>query len=704
MPDTRTIKALTEELAGLRRENKRKDRQIEQLSFILERAKNVSATKTNIDAMIAAEQKKQEKFMHLLLDNSPDIILLFDKDGRLAYCTGNFLKRAGIPNIGLVNGRHYTDVFSVFGGDWVEFLDNTFKAAMREKVTIVSDKTLVYQDEEARHFKVTFSPMLDESGETGGALILLHDLTDLLLAKEQAEKASRAKSEFLANMSHEIRTPLNAIIGMAAIAKGTPDVGKKNYCLDKVEGASNHLLGIINDILDMSKIEANKFELSFSEFDFEKMLMKVATVLAFRIEEKKQVFSVCVDDGIPTRIRSDEQRLAQVITNLLSNAAKFTPEKGAITLCARQIREDANTCELRIEVRDTGIGITEKQQEKLFHSFAQADSGISRRFGGTGLGLAISKNIIEQMGGRIWIESEPGAGSNFTFTIQVEKGAALPRGLPLPDAERGNLRVLAVDGSPDVLEHFTRLSKSMDFHCDVASSGKAARETLRNKTYSVMFVARALPDMDGLELARKARSSGCAGSVSLMASAAEWTQIEDDAKASGIDTFVQKPLFSSSIAECIAACLAAAHPGAPDAPDDDGYAGRFSGNRILLAEDVDINREIVLSLLEHTGLAIDCAQDGGEAVAKFTAEPEAYDLIFMDIHMPGMDGYEATKRIRELGSGRASSVPIIAMTANVFREDIDKCLSAGMNSHIGKPVNVAELFAKLTGFLPRPAK
>ena len=389
---------------------------------------------------------------------------------------------------------------------------------------------------------------------------------DLEAALEGAHAASRAKSEFLANMSHEIRTPLNAIFGMTTIAENSSDAGRKDYCLKKIKEASSHLLGVINDILDISKIEANKLELSCTDFDFRAMLKKAITVSGFRMREKHLNFTAHVSDDMPRALYGDDQRLAQVITNLLGNAVKFTPEYGAIGLDARLAGEEDGLYTLRISVRDSGIGISEEQQSRLFHSFEQADNSTTRRFGGTGLGLVISKRIVEMMDGRIWIESELGRGATFVFTVRVKGGAP---------------------------------------------AGETAQRPETEET------------------------------------------------------------------------------------DD------FEGFHLLLVEDVEINREIVLSLLEPTRLAIDCATDGAEAVVMFGNNPERYDMIFMDVQMPHMDGYEATRRIRALDAPRSGTIPIIAMTANVFREDIEKCLESGMNGHIGKPLEFKAMLTQMRRYLHR---
>ena len=431
--------------------------------------------------------------------------------------------------------------------------------------------------------------------------------------RSQAEAANKAKSNFLSTMSHEIRTPMNAIIGMTTIGKLTNDPDKKDDALNKIDGASKHLLGIINDVLDMSKIEADKYELAHVSFDFEKMLQKIADVITLRVDERQQKLFINIDKNVPHTLIGDDHRLSQVITNLLSNAVKFTPEEGTIRLDARLLPEDDGTqpdggiqpdggtrpdggiqpdggppqergvCRLQISVEDTGIGITDEQKTRLFKSFEQAEADTTRKYGGTGLGLAISKRIVELMDGDIWVESEPGKGAKFTFTFCMKRCVGIKRHLLDDGGNWGNTHVLGAD--------------------------------------------------------EDARGLGVSG----------WTGPADD----------------------------------------------FSGHVILLADDVEINREIVLALLEPMGLIVDCAEDGVQAVEMVLASPGRYSMIFMDIQMPEMDGYEATRRIRSLAAREAKRVPIIAMTANVFREDIEKSMAAGMNGHVGKPIDLIEVMNQL---------
>ncbi|MDR1318725.1 MAG: response regulator [Treponema sp.] len=526
-------------------------------------------------------------------------------------------------------------------------------------------------------------------------------------ALKQAEDANRAKSDFLANMSHEMRTPMNAIIGMTAIAKTSEDAKKKEYCLEKIEDASVHLLGVINDILDMSKIEANKFELSFTDFNFEKTLQKVVNVINFKVEEKRQKFTVHIDRDIPESLYGDDQRFSQVITNLLSNAVKFTPKEGLIRLEAVSEKREGESCLLRISVADSGIGITKEQQTRLFGSFEQADSSTSRKYGGTGLGLAISKRIVDMMGGTIEVESEPGKGSVFTVTVELKKGAEGEKPA-YAQREWKNLRVLAVGGDPDIRDYFRELGSRFGFSCETAEDGNETVSIIREKgPRDIYFVDWEMENFDGLELSRRIREKDGTGKIVITISAADWTTVKDEAASAGVSKFLSKPLFPSIIMDCINRYFG--EKSLIAASEDQEISERFEGKRVLLVEDVEINREIVLTLLGPTGIAIDCAENGVEAVRLFREAPRPYDMIFMDVQMPEMDGYEATRRIRDLEREASRdpespakgprAVPIIAMTANVFKEDIEKCLEAGMNGHVGKPLDIKELMNQLRRYL-----
>jgi PAS domain S-box-containing protein len=538
---------------------------------------------------------------------------------------------------------------------------------------------------------------------------------DLIAAKEQAEQSNLAKSNFLSRMSHEMRTPMNAIIGMTAIAQSSKDPARKEYCLSKINEASVHLLGVINDILDMSKIEAGKFELSYTEFNFEKMLQRITNVMNFKFEEKQQNFIVRVSRNVPESIIADEQRLAQVLTNLLSNAGKFTPETGSIILSVKKIPNDAipdhKFCTLHFEVTDTGIGISPEQQKRLFSVFEQADGSIARKYGGTGLGLSISKSLVELMGGEIWVESEIEKGATFAFEITVAEGASQTGQGPKPLVNWEKIRILVVDDSPEVLEYFKDFTESMGMSCSIASDGIEAYNLLEmtydgageGPPFDLVFADWRMPQMNGIELTQKIKKQFGKNVVVIMISAVEWDTIAADAQKAGVDGFIPKPLFPSQILDCISSHLDL-QKFIKEKPVAEHNGDRmFDGFTLLLVEDVEINREIVLTLLEDTGAAIDCAENGIEALTKFKEAPSKYQLILMDIHMPEMDGFEATRQIRALEVKDAKAIPIVAMTANVFREDIEKCLAVGMNDHLGKPIDIEELLETLKKYLFEPA-
>ena len=518
--------------------------------------------------------------------------------------------------------------------------------------------------------------------------------------KEQAEANSKAKSAFLANMSHEIRTPMNAIIGMTMIGKSAENLERMNDCLVKIEGASQHLLGVINDILDVSKIEAGKLELSSIEFNFEKSLHRIVNILKFRSDEKRQKIIVHIDPKLPAFLIGDDQRLMQVITNLIGNSIKFTPISGTITIDVYLNSLKDDRVELMIFVIDTGIGMTELQKERVFDSFQQAENGTSRQFGGTGLGLSISKSIVEMMGGEIWVDSKPGDGSVFWFTAVMKKSDKIYTPLQIYNDNSKDIRVLVADNEKNELEYFDEILRNFNVRYDTALSGGEALELIRkNGDYDIYFVDWKMPGMNGVEVTKRIRMNDDKSNIVIM-TAAETRDVAENAKKAGANKILSKPIFPFNVADAIKEHLGIAGTQADNAMQQETER-IFKDSKILIAEDVEINREIVQAIIEPTLVDIEFAENGKEAVRMFCEAPEKYSMIFMDIQMPEMNGYEATRQIRAVDSHFAKEIPIVAMTANAFKEDADRCLEAGMNAHIGKPLDFNEVIEILRKYLTR---
>ena len=525
-----------------------------------------------------------------------------------------------------------------------------------------------------------------------------------------AEFANRSKSEFLSRMSHEIRSPMNAIIGMTQIARASAASPEKvQDCLTKIDNASKHLLALINDVLDMSKIEANKFELLNAEFSLDASLNKIYDMMNVKAEEKKQTLALTIDKKLPEYVVSDELRFSQVVANLVSNAIKFTDEGGKIDIGVRLVDGGGNDCVIKVEVKDTGIGLTDEQAAKLFRPFEQADSTILRKFGGTGLGLAINKRIVEMMGGEISVSSVIGQGSTFAFTVKMRRGtgdvvgAKREREHLLRSVQAKHIRVLAVDDSAESREYISHVLTTLGFVCEHACDGedavnKAELARISGRPYDIIFMDYMMPKLDGIEAARKIKEMTGENVSIVMVSMYDWKEFEQKAREAGIFKCVTKPISPSavldSISEVMPTCIIRAN-------GDDALTPptlSFSGNTILLVEDIDINREIISAFLEETHVSIDVAVNGVEAVGKFGANPDKYDIVLMDIQMPEMDGFEATRRIRAMGTTKAKSIPIVAMTANALSEDVQRCKEAGMNDHIAKPVDQEALMFKLNDF------
>jgi len=519
--------------------------------------------------------------------------------------------------------------------------------------------------------------------------------TDLRLAVQKSDDATKAKSAFLANMSHEIRTPMNAIIGLSHLALKTPLNPKQRDYVSKVHNAGTSLLSIINDILDFSKIEADKLDIETTDFELDEVISTVTTLTAQKAHDKGLEFLIQVAPAIPEQLLGDPLRLGQILTNFVNNAIKFT-ERGEIGLNIELLERTGDKVQLKFSVRDTGIGMTREQAAKLFQPFSQADMSTTRKHGGTGLGLSISRKLAELMGGRVWLESEPGSGSTFNFTVWLDVGSATGTGKVVPE-RLAQLRVLVVDDNPVAREILQEPLSTLTARVDTVATGKEAIATVQQNDatvpYDIVFMDWRMPGMDGLQTSRHIKSDETLKHppAIVLVTAFGREEVREEAERLQLEGFLVKPVTKSMIVDTLVNVFA--HEGEAATVTANGeQAMRLRGARILLTEDNDINQQIAIELLEGTGATVTVANNGREALDLLSngPQPPPFDVVLMDLQMPEMDGYQATAKLRS--DARFAALPIIAMTAHATIEEKQRCLAAGMNDHISKPIDPSALF------------
>ena len=526
-------------------------------------------------------------------------------------------------------------------------------------------------------------------------------MLELDKARKEAVRASRAKSEFLSNMSHDIRTPMNAIVGMTAIATANiDDMQQVQNCLRKISLSGQHLLGLINDVLDMSKIESGKLTLSMEQLSLREVMDSIVGIVQPQVRAKHQQFDVFIHDITAENVCCDSVRLNQVLLNILGNAVKFTPEGGEIHVAMYEepSEKGENFIRIHFHIADTGIGMTREFKEHIFESFVREDNMRVHKTEGSGLGMAITKYIVDAMGGIIEVDSEPGQGTEFRVILDLEKAEIPETDMVLPP-----WRMLVVDDDRQLCESTAASLRSIgvqaDWTLDAESAiKKVAERRERQDDYQIILLDWKLPGMDGITAAREIRRLYGHDFPILLISAYDWGEIEEEAKAAGITGFIGKPLFKSTLFYGLKPYII---PGAPEEREErEADTRELTGRRVLLAEDNELNWEIAEELLTAEGLELDWAENGQICVEKFqAAQPGYYDGILMDLRMPVMTGYEAARAIRALDRSDAKTIPIIAMTADAFAEDVKKCLDAGMNAHVSKPIDVREVCRQLLKFM-----
>ena len=525
-------------------------------------------------------------------------------------------------------------------------------------------------------------------------------MMELEKARQEAIKANKAKSEFLSSMSHDIRTPMNGIVGMTAIAMANIDNQERvKDCLGKITLSSRHLLGLINDVLDMSKIESGKLTLNMNQVSLREIMDSIVNIVQPQVKERQQHFDIFIQKIQTEDVHCDSVRLNQILINLLSNAIKFTPEGGRINVYLEQ--EDsplgAQYVRCHFRVKDSGIGMTQEFQEKIFDTFTREEKAQIDKIEGTGLGMAITKAIVDTMKGSIELQSAPGKGSEFHITLDLEKADTKVEDMKLPP-----WRMMVVDNNKDLCQSAVESLREIGIEAQWAVDGETAVAMAKkcheeDNGFEIVLLDWKMPGMDGLHTAREMRKHLGENVPILIISAYDWSEIEEEAKEAGVQGFISKPLFKSNLYLGLSRYML-------DAPEEETKKETvshrsFHGKRILLAEDNDLNWEIAEDLLSEAGFQLERAENGQICVEKFEqSELGCYDVVLMDIRMPVMNGYDAAKAIRALPR-KDANLPIIAMTADAFSDDIQRCLDCGMNEHVAKPIDVDRLTQLLKKYL-----
>ena len=659
-----------------------------------------------VTSYIKTKKRQQDEIMFrdsLFSDLSQNVndvfVILEEKTDEVVYVTPNIDSVLGVKEEDVKK-----DIASIDGinGDRL-IASNLMELNKKDKISWTQEY-LNNDSGETRYLEIT--AYHTEFGSLKRIVIVISERSEerklqnaLSSSLEIAKNANAAKSNFLANMSHDIRTPMNAIVGYSTLL--IKDADDKNKIIEigkKITYSSQHLLSLINDVLDMSKIESGRTSLNSDKVDVSEVINNISEIVQVQTKSKKQSFEIKTKGNIPPYIYADKLRLTQILLNLLSNAVKYTEKNGTISLVVEGYGNNGQTCHLRFIVSDNGQGMSREFIEKIFEPFSRETNSMTNKIQGTGLGMSITKSIIDLMGGTIDIQSELGKGSVFTVDLMFS--------VPLDEnddnffADHEITRVLVGDDEIDITENIQSILSDAGLECDAAIGGlesvdKATRAYEDNNSYDVIILDWKMPDMDGVECVRRIRKEIGKDVPIFVLSSYDVSEIEDEAKKAGVDLFLPKPFFLSNFQRV----LDTYYQNKANTEEEGNNSSDFSGVKILVAEDNEINAEIITGLLDSIGIKCVIAEDGLEALRVFTEEsPDEFDMIFMDIQMPIMDGYESARRIRASNNTRAKSIPIIAMTANAFEDDVKASMASGMNAHISKPIDFERLKSIIKSF------
>ncbi len=653
--------------------------------------------------------KESEARHRMLLERLPESVVVYDMEGKAIYINPAFERTFGWSREAIL-------------GKKIDFVPPELEAetqAAIKKMLAAGDESMFFETQrltksgDALDVQLNTAPFHDPNGRQVGNIVILNDITErkrmeneLIEAKHAAVEANMAKGDFLANMSHEIRTPMNAVIGMTHLALKTTLTPKQQDYLNKIQSSANSLLGIINDILDFSKIEAGKMDMESVDFNLDDVLDNLGNLISVKAQEKENLEVLfATDQNVPRFLVGDPLRLGQVLINLSNNAVKFT-DTGEIVVSTELVSQEEDRVTLKFAVRDTGIGLTEEQTGKLFQSFTQADTSTTRKYGGTGLGLAISKKLANMMGGEIWVDSEPGRGSTFSFTASFGSGREDVKKRFAPERDLRGMKVLVVDDNPTSREILRDLLESFSFKVTLAAGGQEGITEIekadKSKPFEMVIMDWKMPGIDGIEASKRIKEHSGLSHVPhiVMVTAYGREEVMRKAEQVGLDGFLLKPVSPSVLFDTI---IQAQGDEVPDTlrimqdQEEVEALALIKGAKILLVEDNEINQQVAKEILAGAGLIVGLADDGQQAVNMVKENP--YDAILMDIQMPVMDGYAATKAIRKWEGGMRKKgkdrIPIIAMTAHAMAGDEEKSLQAGMNGHVTKPIDPDQLFAAL---------